>query len=56
MMKILIALGIVVAVLVVIYLVFSIVVFGGALWITIKEWLHLKKDIKEIMEDDTDAE
>ena len=55
MMKILIALGIVVAVLVVIYLVFSIVVFGGALWITVKEWLHLKKDIKEIMEDDTDA-
>ena len=55
MMKILIALGTVVAVLVVIYLVFSIVAFGGALWITVKEWLHLKKDIKEIMEDDTDA-
>ena len=46
MMKILIILGIVVAILVIIYLVFSLLIFGGALWIAIKEWLHLRKDTK----------
>lgn len=55
MMKILIVLGIVVAILVIIYLVFSVVAFGGALWVVVKEWLHLRKDIKEITEDDTDV-
>lgn len=55
MMKILIALGIVIAILVIIYLVFCLFTFGGALWIAVKEWLHLRRDIKEIMEDDTDV-
>ena len=55
MMKILIALGIVVAILVIIYIVFCLVTFGGTLWVVVKEWLHLRKDIKEIMEDDTDV-
>ena len=55
-MKILIALGIVVAILVIIYLVFCLFTFGATLWVAVKEWLHLRKDIKEIMGDDTDVQ